>query len=89
MVHHQPQGQNLNLREYTLSLNEKSGAPRPIPWSDGMFVCAVGLQDQVEKAIMSMPNNKAAGPDLVTPVHMRAAPKRQDEFLANLLRAIG
>ncbi len=30
VIHHQPHGKALNQREYTLSLSEKSRAPRPI-----------------------------------------------------------
>ena len=44
VVHHQPQRTTLNLREYELSLNEVSRAPRQIPWSDGVIVHATGLQ---------------------------------------------
>ncbi len=69
--HHQPQGKTLNLREYTLSLNEESRAPRPVPWSVGTFVPEVDLQDQIEKAI------KAPGPDLILAEAMKTAPKRQ------------
>ncbi len=89
VIHHQPQGNAQNLREYPLSLNEGSRAPRSIPWSPGTFVSAVNLQDQIEKAIMSMPSKKAAGPDLVLAEAMKTAPKRQAEFLANLRRAVG
>ena len=54
-----------------------------------MFVPAVDLQDQIEKAIMSMPNKKAAGPDLVIDEAMKTAHEHQAGFLANLWRVVG
>ncbi len=81
VIHHQPQGKTLNLCEYPLSQNEDSRAPRTMPWSGGTFFPAVHLQDQIEKAIISIPNKKAAGPDFVLAEAMKTAPKRQAEFL--------
>ena len=60
-----------------------------MPWSDGLLLPASDLQDHIEKAIITIPNNKAAGPYLVTAEAMKTALKHPAEFLANLWRAVG
>ena len=45
-----------------------------------MFVPAVNLQDQIERAIMSMPSKQAARPNLVGAEALKTAPTRQAGF---------
>ncbi len=58
VIQHQAQGKTMNFRKYTLSPDEDSRAPRPIPWSNRTFIPAINLQNKIEEAI-------APGPDLV------------------------